>query len=837
MQNLGEFLKEHSRVHKNSIAYEIKRGFRTERFTFSEVRDLALKTATFLAQKGLKKGDKVAIWSGNCPEYPILYFGCWLIGIITVPIDVRTTQETLKVFLKKATCKLGFKGKFIPGAFGSLIQESYCLEDLTHLVSNLEGANVVHLRGESAWHPKVKPDDLAEIVFTSGTTGTPKGVVLTHGNFLSNIDALTQAFPFKKEYRTLSLLPLSHAFEQVADFLALYKVGIKVTYLERINRLTIINSLRKGKITSVVLVPQALQLLLSGIENEVERQQKQKLWQMLNTISPRLPIWARRLLFKSVHRQLGGNLIFFGCGSAPLNLKLAQKWENLGIEIYEGYGATETTAALTINTPFAKKLGSVGRALPKIKVRLDEKTHEILAKGPTISPGYFQDSKKTKVVFSNGWYKTGDIGEFDNDGFLYITGREAFRIVLSNGQKVYPEDIEKKLNRHPLIVEACVVGVKREEGEIVHALVITKHSNKLDKIIKDVNIGLSSHEQILEYGLWEKEDFPRTPLLKIDRKKVLERVLGVKREREQNIQVKAYTTLTNIIAQIAKVQMGKIKGTTTLASDLKLDSLSRVELVSRIEEELGVSIDELKIGPQTTVEDIQKLIKEAPLTTIEIQRHRFMFSKPFILLRLLLQEILVFPLFRLFVSLKVQGREYIKNLKGPVIYYFNHIGIYDGLQVLRILPRNIREKLAIPVSAHIWKDYRWMFVETFAGGFPFDKEKKIKASLELLGEFLDNGYSILMSPEGTFSKDGRLLEFKQGAGFMAVAMGAPVVPIKIDPSYREIFPPMDGKFVENLPKKRKEIWITIGKPISFPKDTPYEEATRKMRDVMENIKA
>lgn len=830
MKNLGQFLQKYATEYNDRIAYEIKRGFRTQRFTFLEVYSLALKTATFLHKKGVKKGDKIAIWASNMPEYPILYFGCWLLGVVAVPIDVRTTKETVKVFLTKAKCSLGFKGKFIPESFKGLVKESFCLEDLVDLVKNLSPSATF----------EVEPHDLAEIAFTSGTTGTPKGVMLTHGNFLSDVKALTRVFPFKKEYRALSLLPLSHAFEQVVDFLALFKTGIKVTYLERINRLTIINGLKKGKISSVALVPQALQLLMSGIENEVERQQKQKLWQMLNRISPRLPIWVRRLLFKSLHHKLGGHLIFFGCGSAPLNLRLAKKWENLGIEIFEGYGATETTAVLTINAPLVKRLGCVGKVLPGIKLRLDEKTREILAKGPTISPGYFQDQEKTKEAFvvypdkGGSWYKTGDIGEFDRDGFLYITGREAFRIVLSSGQKVYPEDIEKKLNRHLLVGEACVVGAKREDGEVVYAFVITKHANKLDKIIKDVNAELSSHEQILEYSLWEGEDFPRTPLLKIDRKKVLERV-GLKKEREQNIGVKTYNALTNIIAQIARVERSKIKGKATLSTDLKLDSLSRVELVSRIEEELAVSIDELKIGPQTTVEDIEKLIKEAPLTTMENQYHRFIFSKPFTLLRLLLQEILVFPLFRLFVSLKVQGKEHIKNLKGPVIYYFNHIGIYDGLQVLRILPRTIREKLAIPVSIHIWKDYRWMFVETFAGAFPFDKEKKIKASLELLGEFLDNGYSILMSPEGTFSKDGRLLEFKEGAGFMAVGMGVPVVPIKIDPSYREIFPPMNGRLVENLPKKREQVRVTIGKPIFFPKDTAYTEATRRMRNVMEEL--
>ncbi len=286
MENLGQFLKENAAKHKDRIAYEIKREFRTRRFTFSEVESLALKTAVFLNQKGLKKGDKVAIWAPNMPEYPILYFGCWASGLVAVPIDVRTTEETVGVFLTKAKCRLGFKGKFIPGNYGNLVKESFYLEDLVDLVSSLRDPDVSvgakqsshsedsHVASLLGMTEKIKPVDLAEIAFTSGTTGTPKGVMLTHGNFLSDVEALTRVFPFKKEYRTLSLLPLSHAFEQVVDFLALFQAGIKVTYLERTNRLTMLKAMRKGKITSAVLVPQALRLLMAGIELQVEKQGK-----------------------------------------------------------------------------------------------------------------------------------------------------------------------------------------------------------------------------------------------------------------------------------------------------------------------------------------------------------------------------------------------------------------------------------------------------------------------------------------------------------------------------------------------------------------------------------
>lgn len=829
MQNLGQFLEEYSKEHKDRVAFEIKRGFRTQRFTFTKVCELALKTASFLRQKGLGKGDKVAIWAANMPEYPILYFGCWVVGVVAVPIDVRTTEETLKVFLTKAKCKLGFKGRFVPGNFARLVNESFYLEDLAELVKELP--NLPN-------PPNIHPDDLAEIAFTSGTTGTPKGVMLTHQNFLSDVEALTKAFLFKKEYRTLSILPLSHAFEQVVDFLALFQSGIKVMYLERTNRLTMLKAMRSSQITSAVLVPQALHLLMTGIEDMVEKQGRERAWKILNLLSLNLPIWARRLLFHQVIQKFGGSLLFFGCGSAPLNVKLARKWENLGIEIFEGYGATETTAALTINTPSAKKLGSVGKVLPGMEVRINPDTHEIEAKGSNISPGYFEDEQNSKVAFSNGWYRTGDIGEIDSDGYVYITGREAFRIVLQSGQKVYPEDIEKKLNSHPLVVQSCVIGVKQEEGEVVYAAIITKSPEKLDTIIKEANKALSSHEQIMEWSYWLEDDFPRTPILKIDRKKVAEIILGNQnksKDLSHDKFIKQIDTLKSIISQVTKLNSSKIRDSSRLSTDLKLDSLGRVELVSRIEEELGVALDETLIEPQTTVQNLRKFIKEAPFAEYEMPIRWFSYSTFASIIRVILQNLIIFPLHSLFAPVKVFGKENLQGIKPPIILYFNHLGAYDGTLILRQLPFEFRKKLVIPAYSEGWKSYRGILVEIFGGGFPFDKKEHIKASLEALGEFLDRGFSILIAPEGKYSKSGKLLNLKPGTGLMAVEFSVPVIPIKIDSSYLEIFPSMGERFVEYLPKKRKTISLKIGKPIEFPKGTDYDEATKIMQAALRKL--
>ncbi|GHO89054.1 AMP-binding protein [Dictyobacter formicarum] len=822
MNNLGQFLRTYSLQHNARIAYEIKRGFRTEKFSFADVHSLALKTATLLKSYGLKKGDTVVIWAPNMPEYPILYFACWILGIIVVPIDIRTTEETRQLFIATAGCKFGFKSKIIAGSFPPPVAHTCYLEDLIELVQPLP---------ELEEAPEVAPDDLAEIAFTSGTTGTPKGVQLTHRNFLANVSALCQTFPFKQKYRTLSLLPLSHAFEQVVDLLAVFQFGSAVTYLERINPATIISTLRKHRITTAFVVPQFLQLLMTGIEREIEKSGAQRIWSMLQSIASLLPIRLRRCIFYPFRQRLGKHFQFFGCGSAPLNSKLAQKWENTGIVIYEGYGATETTAVLTINTPFAKRQGSVGKALPGTHIQINPTTHEIIARGPNVSAGYFQDMPKTQQAFTEGWYRTGDIGSFDAEGYLYITGREALRIVLPGGEKVYPEDIENQLNAHPLVLESCVVGVQREQGERVHAAIITRYPQELDEIVRQVNQKLSSHEQILEWSLWRHDDFPRTPILKIDRRKVANAIEG-RKETLAAVQISEDDKLRSLIAQSKKIPVSRIKETDVLTTDLALDSLQRVELLSLIEQDLGVTVAETEITEHTTVSQLRELIENAEVVPEGPPFHALNYTPLLVRTRVLLQTMLIFPLHSLFVPLEISGKENLVNLELPAIFYFNHMGIMDAVCVLRALPLSIRRKLVIAATQDLWQEWRQFFVEFWGGGFPFDTRHNIKASFELMGEFLDNGFSILIAPEGGISKDGTLQPFKSGIGFIATHMHAPVVPIKIDPSYREIFPPMDAALLENIPKKRKRIWVKIGEPMIFSKQSSLELAMQKIRQAM-----
>jgi acyl carrier protein len=355
----------------------------------------------------------------------------------------------------------------------------------------------------------------------------------------------------------------------------------------------------------------------------------------------------------------------------------------------------------------------------------------------------------------------------------------------------------------------------------------------------------------MEYSIWKEEDFPRTPLLKIDRKKVTQSVisssLSLRAEglsdpdasgesKDPNTKsVHTQDKLINLISLVTKSAPDKIKENHSLATDLKLDSLQRVELLSLIEQEFAAAISETAINPQTTVEVLRTLIKESPIVAEEIKITEWNYNLTTAKIRNFLQDVFAFPIHSLFAPITLIGKEYLQKIQKPCIFYFNHIGVLDGLCVLRVLPKEIREKLVIAVKSDIWRDYRKNWVQFLGGGFPFDKKEKIKASLELTGEFLDKGFSVLLAPEGTFSKNGVLMEFKKGIGFMAVEMQVPVVPIKIDPSYREIFPPMGKLFLENLPKKRKKIWIKIGKPMNFSNNVSYEEASKKMHQTLEAL--
>ncbi|MCL6552436.1 MAG: AMP-binding protein [Firmicutes bacterium] len=404
-QNLGTLILAAADTGGDAVAFQMRRGVRRERLTFAEAGVAARRTAAWLLAGGLSPGDRIVVWAPNMLEYAVLYFGAWLAGVVVVPIDVRTRQEVVDRFVTAAAPRLGFKSRDLDGTFGAPVEQTFALEDLLGLVGDVKPIQTV---------PATTPDSLCEVAFTSGTTGTPKGVMLTHGNFLAEVEALRRGFPLDRGERALSVLPLSHALEQTVGLLLAFVSGVRVTYVPRINALTMSRTLQEDRITCMIVVPEVLRLLLNGIERQAQRQGQGANWRRAHRLAGRLPFPLRRLLFHRVHQALGGHLCFFGCGGAALDRAVAEAWERMGVRIYEGYGLTETSGAATINSPTARRLGSAGRPLPGVAVRIAA-DGEIQIRGPSVTPGYYQNPDLTARSFVDGWLRTGDIGTLDAD--------------------------------------------------------------------------------------------------------------------------------------------------------------------------------------------------------------------------------------------------------------------------------------------------------------------------------------------------------------------------------------------------------------------------------------
>lgn len=826
---IEESIKEYS----STFAFSFKAGFRTQTYTYSDIGKLLTKFPAFFKENNIKVGDKIIIFSLNRPEYALLVLGSFLCGITLIPIDYRTNKETIEKFIAKTKPEAIITSDLFKDLFKNIHKRVILFEDL---LTNLEKLPAEDL-------PEIDESELAAILFTSGTTGEPKGTMITYANIVASINNIRQVFSLPRESRVLSILPLSHVLEMFGGLLTTFSLGCHIHYIERINSITIVQAFRRYKIQVMAVVPQMLRMLLQNVERKLKDDKKEKVWEKGQKIAPFLPKILRRVLFKEFHQSLGGEFTLFVSGSAPLEAKLSRIWENTGITVLEGYGASETTGFVSTNTLKNNHPSTCGKILPGLKVKMAE-DGELLVSGKNIVSGYFQNPEKTQESFQDGWFRTGDIVSMEN-GYIKIVGREKFKIVLPDGKKVYPEDVEKKLNENPLVRDSVVFGLDLGQGEVVHAEVILKSKTNLEKIILEVNQTLNPHEQIQDYSVWGKDDFPRTKTLKVDREAVKEETLQKKNhiESENTEEDIKGDKLADILSQVSGKNKSQIKSGDNLVTQLKMDSLKRIELLALIEEQLGVSIDELKISSGTNVADLRKLVAEGKPVVLgdgekldDWQFTRFMGKT-----RAILQDILVFPLFNTGIKVKVKNAENISRIKIPSLFIFNHTGNYDIINVLRVLPKEIRENTAIAATSDIWHQeaYKRVLATAFGNAFPFVKAEghgAMRGNFERVGELLDKGYNIMISPEGNITHTGELLPFHTGAGYIAVEMGVPVVPFKIN-GYFDLWPE-ETKRKLNLfwPKKYGTVEVIVGEPILFDPTTSYEEVTKILREIMLDLK-
>ena len=652
MKTLVDLLKGSAQRCGDSTALTITLGFRQQRWSYRRLWESSGRVAAWLAHCGLAKGDRALIWSVNRPEWVAAFFGCLRAGVIAVPLDVRSGPDFVARVVDQTSPKLAILSRQTPDGPLDRTVPVALLDELDQLVASA---------APGTGCPDVAPDDLAEVMYTSGTTGEPKGVMLTHGNICANVLAAVATVPIRPSDRLLSLLPLSHMLEQTGGLLAPLHGGAGVVYPVSRQPTVIFKTLRANRVTHVVLVPQALQLFMDGIERQVSARGKDRQWRLLQDVATRLPMPTRRLLFRPVHRQLGGHLRFFMSGGAYLDPELQHKWGRLGIRVLQGYGTTEAAPVITTNSLDRQKPGSVGRVLAGQEVRISA-DGEVLTRGPNVTPGYWRNAAATAAAFADGWYKTGDLGVMDAEGFLFLKGRKKDLIVLPNGQNVYPEDIETALDRQPGVNEAIVLGMPSGEASIeVHAALLLADGADPAQAVRVANAMLADHQRIQGFTVWPDDDFPRTHTLKV--KKPIVRDLLLRRRTADHGQPAAPPAATaaprndvhRIAAMVSEVPLDQIGDDSTLADDLGLDSLGRVELLSAVEQELGAYVDDDRIGPLTTLAELTALVTDgSPSQPMRFPSWgRTWWCR---LLRAGLQHTCIFPALRLFYRVRITGQ-------------------------------------------------------------------------------------------------------------------------------------------------------------------------------------
>ena len=841
IKTFQEFVKAVANTYKNKPALKFRPRFRAITWSYNDVFLHSLQVAKELEKGNIGKGDKVLLWSYNSPYWVAAFFGIQLKGAVVLPINLQNTPEFIRKVVKQTEAKLLIKSERLPKIRNS---------------KSLDLEKIRFDERERVKEPKINENDLAEIVYTSGTTGEPKGVMLTHRNILSNVRASLKAIPVDQDDRFLSILPLSHMFEQVGGMLVPLSVGAQVTYATALNSISIRKNLIDDKITKMLAVPEFLKLIVRRIESQAEEKGKKELLEQLFKTSSLIPSMSlRRIIFRSILKKFG-KLHTIASGGAALEKEIGEKWESMGTYVLQGYGTTECSPVVSVNTYEDRKIDSVGIPVQSVEVKIAE-DEEILVKGPNVTQGYFKNPKKTRESFVDGWYRTGDAGYFDQDGHLHIKGRTKYMIVTESGQNVYPEDIEFELNKMPNVEDSCVIGWKRGDKLEIHAVLLGKKIKNPEKIVENANKKLASYQQIQGHSIWPLDDFPRTVTKKVKKDEVRAYLEKISKGERVEKEVKEVSVIEKIISQVTGVSVGKITGNKKLVADLKMDSLDRVELVSLIEEGTGVVIDESQIGLKTTVHDVKNLV-EKKVQKIEKYEFKEWPLLPIIQkIRSWLQAILVLPWLSYYAPLKVEGLENLEDLELPAIFFSNHIGSLDAGIVVRATPSHIQEKLAIAAAIDtLWEHPKFKryadFITLLYNVYPFARERtkapQIKSSLEYTGRLLDRGFSILAFPEGRMAvttrdskfkgierfgrvREGELLPFKEGAGFLAVEMQVPVVPVKLVGSQFVYHP---RKSIPELPNKH-EVIVRFGKPLQFSSTDSYIKATEVIQNAVKNL--
>jgi long-chain acyl-CoA synthetase len=822
--------------HRAETVFAHRVGLRTVRWSRARMRATAFQFARELDARGIAKGDRVLFRATNSPEWVAAFFGCLLRGVIAVPLDSHSAPAFYSSVAEQTQPKLmlysGNPPDIVDSGLPRIRLEQLC-----------EG--VAHYPADPYPVRDISEDDIVEIIYTSGTTGDPKGVCITHRNLIANIRPLET---FVRRYikwerfvhpiRLLELLPLSHVFGQLTALFLSQLVRGEVFFQESLNPSEIIETTRHERINMIVTVPRLLDSLRDKIERGWEAQGTLERFQRTLAKAENQHFLRRWWVFRKVHREFGWKFWGFVSGGATLSEDVEGFWRGLGYLLVQGYGMTETASLISYNDPFKTVRGSIGKTVPGQELKLD-KSGEILVRGGNVSPGYWRHGVNS-LTTDDGWLHTGDIGDMDEEGNLYFKGRTKDVIVTASGLKIYPDDIEGVLNRDSEVRDSAVIGIEGPLGpEPLAVLLLRDERSDPGTIIKRANEKLSEYQRIRRWFVWPEKDFPRTATTRKVRKRELIEAVHVQSLTAPGRTTRATRSLVETITRITGEAPAQLDLDANLTTDLKLDSLGRVELLSALEDRYQVELNEAAFTSATTVGDVERMIHES---AVEHARPypfpEWPLRFPATLVRLLALYGLILPLTRSLAWVRSRGKERLHKLSGPVLFICNHVTMVDAVLVISALPGRFKRRLAIAMIGEMLRDWRyppegtnpikraawriayWLVLCLF-NAFSLPQESGFRRSFAFAGRAADRGYNLLVFPEGQRTHDGRMNQFMGGIGLMVAGLNMTVIPVKIS-----------GLF--ELKQRRRyfalpgEISVTFGEPVSYP---PGEDRARITRDL------
>lgn len=860
---------------KNSLntAIYYKRDRDYVSITYRELLNQVINLASFLSKNNIKKSAHVAIIMENDPAWVISFFSLMYIGAVAIPLNPQLENEELEAFLKHA------EAQFLITSLNIYTRIKTLVSPLNINVFPLDFEEVIKRIDEAQTQlepAKIEPHTLASIVYTSGTTSTPKGVMLTHKNFLSNAHSLKKLNLMGHNDCLVVLLPFYHTYSFMVTMLLPLLSGARISFPLYYDIAEITDCMKKTKTTIFVGIPRLFELLHKRIKKNINGlflPKKIFLKLLLNLSFPLrkyLKLNLAKIIMVDLHERMGEDLRFMISGGAKLNEKIAYDFYKWGFTTLEGYGLTETSPVVSFNTPQNNKIGSVGKPLPYVEVKIinpnEKKEGEILIKGDNVTGGYYKEKQLTEEVIKNGWFYSGDLGTIDKDGFLYIRGRKKELIILSSGKKINPEDLEAYYLKSPYIEEICVFLSKDNlsQKEILTAAILpdyhyfrTQHIQQIkDRIrfeIENLSRNLPSYKRIKKYVIIT-EKLPRTPLGKVKRYQVSQKYMdlsGAPLKASHPVHQDKYL-LSSPICQKALDYLKKelnrpVNLDDHLELDLGLDSLEQVELLLGFQKVTGLRInDEDALGIFTVRDALKKLFilsserKTTPVTSTTkwqevLAQHPKSVTKsisikqnPVIKFANFLAGIFLNTIMRSFFLLEVRNKKNLP-LNGPYIIAPNHTSYLDGFVIAAALwPKIINNVYFLGYSGYFqhpliaWAAKLFRFVS-------IDPVLHLVESMQACSYILANSKILCMFPEGVRSHNGELGNFKKGIGILIKELGVPVVPVYIEGAFRA------WPRYRLLPRPAK-IKVIFGKEISPQELSSKKEDIDEYDNIVNNLR-